>query len=123
MDSFFKTYRPSMTEQPDNINAFYDPNCDGRDKSIYADRIYEILEHKDEILSYYDSLYNGYYDLVMSDLSISRGKRQRSWEIREDREDLLHNFDFWKEKLKNETVQTISLTISQIKRLRYISES
>ena len=46
MDSFFKNYRPSKAEQHDTVDAFYDPNCDGRDKSIYADRIYEILKEK-----------------------------------------------------------------------------
>ena len=46
MDSFFKIYRPSMVEQPDNVAAFYDPNCDGRNGSVYINRIYEILKNK-----------------------------------------------------------------------------
>jgi len=48
IDSFFKAYRPSRDEQPFNVDSFYDPNCDGRDKSIYVNGIYRILNSKAE---------------------------------------------------------------------------
>jgi len=42
VNSFFAKYRPSNKE--DSVNqAFYDPNCDGRSKGIYADLIYSKL--------------------------------------------------------------------------------
>ena len=43
VNSFFTRYRPSNREEPCNSDAFYDPNCDGRSKGIYAYRIYEKL--------------------------------------------------------------------------------
>ena len=46
-DSFFTKYRPSNREEPFNY-AFYDPNCDGKSKGIYADRIYKDLKSLSE---------------------------------------------------------------------------
>jgi len=42
--SFFTPYRPSNKEERFNPNAFYDPNCDGKSKRVYVDRIYEELK-------------------------------------------------------------------------------
>jgi len=39
--SFFATYKPSNKENP---GGFYDPNCDGENKGVYADRIHEELK-------------------------------------------------------------------------------
>jgi len=47
IESFFTPYRPSNREEPFTY-AFYDPNCDGRDKGIYAKRIYEELKSLSE---------------------------------------------------------------------------
>ncbi len=43
VNSFLAEYRPSNIEYPFDSDAFYDPNCDGRSKGIYADRIYDKL--------------------------------------------------------------------------------
>jgi len=45
VDSFLSPYRPSNREDP---GGFYDPNCDGRDRGIYAKWIYKELESLSE---------------------------------------------------------------------------
>lgn len=42
--SFFSKYVPSLREEPSNPEAFYDPNCDGHNKEIYAKRILDFLK-------------------------------------------------------------------------------
>jgi len=44
LDSFFAEYRSSNKEQPDNPNAFYDPNIDGRSKTVYINALYNFLK-------------------------------------------------------------------------------
>lgn len=44
--SFLMPYRPSNAEEHYNANAFYDPNCDGRSKSVYVNCIYDILKER-----------------------------------------------------------------------------
>ena len=46
VESFFEDYRPSNGEEPDNPEAFYDPNIDVEDKRVYARRIYQFLKQK-----------------------------------------------------------------------------
>ena len=43
VDSFFATYKPSNKEDPVGYD-FYDPNCDGTSKEVYADKIYKELK-------------------------------------------------------------------------------
>lgn len=43
VNSFLANYRPSNIEYPFDSDAFYDPNCDGRSKGIYANLIYDKL--------------------------------------------------------------------------------
>ncbi|MBI2107354.1 hypothetical protein HYT57_05210 [Candidatus Woesearchaeota archaeon] len=46
VNSFFAGYRPSNREESNNPCAFYDPNIDGRSKSVYARDIARILNGK-----------------------------------------------------------------------------
>ena len=48
VNSFFGDYRPSNGEEPNNSEAFYDPNIDGEDKRIYAIRIRAFLKRKQD---------------------------------------------------------------------------
>ncbi|MFH1444864.1 MAG: hypothetical protein ABIF08_00035 [Nanoarchaeota archaeon] len=43
IESFFSEYRPSNREQPENTQAFLDPNIDGRSKSVYVNAVYNVL--------------------------------------------------------------------------------
>ncbi len=42
--SFFRRYVPSKREDPSDPNSFYDPNIDGRSKTVYVNDIYRILK-------------------------------------------------------------------------------
>lgn len=46
VDSFFSEYVPSLREAPLQPNAFYDPNCDGHNKMIYARAVNNFLNKR-----------------------------------------------------------------------------
>ena len=48
VDAFFEKYNPSNRQEPENPQAFYDPNCDGASERVYINRIYEILKARQE---------------------------------------------------------------------------
>jgi len=60
-----------------------------------------LIEHEDELFTYYDELYAEYGGSIMSDSSISRGRRQRKRTIEENRDDLVYNFSVWRQYLAN----------------------
>ncbi|MEM4756196.1 MAG: hypothetical protein QW594_03620 [Candidatus Woesearchaeota archaeon] len=39
MNSVTAPYKPSNRQEPDNPNAFYDPNCDGKNNQVYIQQI------------------------------------------------------------------------------------
>ena len=47
-ESFFKPYIPSQRQEPNNPDAFHDPNIDGRDRTIYINKIYRYLQERYE---------------------------------------------------------------------------
>ncbi|MBI4159381.1 hypothetical protein HY500_03945 [Candidatus Woesearchaeota archaeon] len=46
VDSFFRKYRPSNRESPQDPNCFYDPNCDDNNKRVYVRNIARTLNQK-----------------------------------------------------------------------------
>ena len=48
VDAFFEKYNPSSRQEPENPQAFYDPNCDGASERVYVNRIYDILKARQE---------------------------------------------------------------------------
>lgn len=51
VESFFRRYVPSSREEPENGDAFYDPNSDASSKKTYAQRIYRFLKRKEDALN------------------------------------------------------------------------
>ncbi|MBU0660607.1 hypothetical protein KKG22_00325 [Patescibacteria group bacterium] len=65
-------------------------------RDLYLEKL---IDKENDILQYYDDLNEEYYDLIMADHSISRGRRQRKRTIEQNREDIVYNFNIWKDYL------------------------